>query len=128
MQPNKDNQYPPLDNLIRKGWIMPNICHLCRKEAETAQHMFQQCDYTRQVIQMTIHQVRQISFTLDFQQGQYDAVMLEAGNKSQKRLQAALQFVVWRERCTRIFMEEYKNTMELQREVASEYYQWFSFS
>jgi ferredoxin-NADP reductase len=94
---------------------MPNICHLCRKEAETTQHMFQQCDYTRQVIQMTIHQVRQISFTLDFQQGQYDVVMLEAGNESQKRLQATLQFVVWRERCTRIFREEYKSTMELQR-------------
>jgi hypothetical protein len=87
---------------------------------------------------MTIHQVRQISFTLDFQQRQYDAVMLEAGNesqkrleagnKSQKRLQATLQFVVWKERCTRVFTEEYKSTMELQREVTSEYYQWFSFS
>jgi hypothetical protein len=106
---------------------MPNICHLCRKEAETTQHMFQQCDYTRQVIQMTTHQVRHISFMLDFQQGQYDAVMLEAGNESQKRFKATLQFVVWRERCTRIFREEYKSTMELQREVALEYYQWFSF-
>jgi hypothetical protein len=94
---------------------MSNICHFCRKEVETAQHMFQQCDYTRQVIQMIIHQVRQISFTLDFQQGQYDAVMLEVGNESQKRLQATLQFVVWRENCTRIFREEYKSTMELQR-------------
>jgi hypothetical protein len=64
---------------------------------------------------------------LDFQQGQYDAVMLEAGNESQKRFKATLQFVVWRERCTRIFREEYKSTMELQREVALEYYQWFSF-
>jgi hypothetical protein len=53
--------------------------------------------------------------------------MLEAGNESQKRLQATLYFIVWRERCTRIFKEEYKSTMELQREVASEYYQWFSF-
>jgi zinc-binding in reverse transcriptase len=84
------NRLLTVDNLIRKGWIMPNICNLCRKEAETAQHMFQQCNYTRQVIQMTIHQVRQINFTLDFQQGQYDAIMLEAGNESQKRLQATL--------------------------------------
>jgi hypothetical protein len=44
-----ENKIPTWDNLQRKGWTGPNICQLCYKDAETVQHLFTQCHFTRQV-------------------------------------------------------------------------------
>jgi hypothetical protein len=37
------------DTLQRKGWTGPNICSLCLIEAETTDHLFIKCPYTRKV-------------------------------------------------------------------------------
>jgi hypothetical protein len=34
---------------IKRGWMSPNRCALCRSEEESASHLFVQCQFTRQV-------------------------------------------------------------------------------
>lgn len=40
-----NNKISTWDNLMRKGWIGPNIFHLCHREAETVQHLFVHCSF-----------------------------------------------------------------------------------
>jgi hypothetical protein len=42
-----ESKIPTWDNLLRKGWMGPNICQLCYREAKTVQHLFIQCHFTR---------------------------------------------------------------------------------
>jgi hypothetical protein len=37
------------DNLQHKGWIGPNICHLCLKAREIVLHLFVDCAFTKKV-------------------------------------------------------------------------------
>lgn len=37
------------DNLQKKGWTGPNTCHLCYKDAKSADHLFIMCSYTKSV-------------------------------------------------------------------------------
>ena len=38
------------DNLSKKGWIGPNRCSLCNKEAESVDHLFVSCHFLKEVI------------------------------------------------------------------------------
>jgi hypothetical protein len=44
-----ENKISTWDNLQRKGWAGPNLCQLCYKDAETVNHLFTQCTFTRHV-------------------------------------------------------------------------------
>jgi zinc-binding in reverse transcriptase len=44
------NKLFAVDNLIRRGWFIVNMCHLCRQQGESAKHMFQQCQYIKEVL------------------------------------------------------------------------------
>ncbi|BAT14573.1 Os11g0577200 [Oryza sativa Japonica Group] len=37
------------DNLQRRGWKLAPICHLCSKDGESYQHIFQACTFSQQV-------------------------------------------------------------------------------
>jgi zinc-binding in reverse transcriptase len=120
------NRLLTVDNLIRRGWIMPNIYHLCRKKNR---------DITTHIPTVRLHKTGDSNdntststdkLHIRFSTRTIWYSHIEAENESQKRLQVTLQFVVWTKRCTIIFREEYKSTMKLQREVALKYYKWFS--
>jgi hypothetical protein len=42
-----ENKIPTWDNLLRKGWMGPNICQLCNRDAESVQHLFIHCHFTQ---------------------------------------------------------------------------------
>ena len=44
------NRINTCDNLIKKGWIGPNWCFLCRSSSESVNHLFHECSFTRKVI------------------------------------------------------------------------------
>ena len=43
------NRVHTWDNLIRKGWIGPNWCCLCRSASKSVDHLFHECIFTRLV-------------------------------------------------------------------------------
>ena len=44
------NRVHTWDNLIKKGWIGPHWCCLCRAALEYVDHLFTECCFTRQVL------------------------------------------------------------------------------
>ena len=38
------------DSLYNRGWFGPNICCLCKNEAETVDHIFVGCSFVKKVI------------------------------------------------------------------------------
>ena len=44
----QENQH--LGYFIGKGWIGPNICHLCKEEPNTVEHLFKECSFGRDFI------------------------------------------------------------------------------
>ena len=44
------NRINTCDNLIKKGWIGPYWCCLCRSYLESVDHLFHDCNFTRKVI------------------------------------------------------------------------------
>jgi zinc-binding in reverse transcriptase len=74
------NKLMTTDNLIKRGWTIPSICHLCRNQKETAQHLFSQCEYTIQAKQMIMQYYgHTITFTATFRQGEMQEMMQEQG-------------------------------------------------
>jgi zinc-binding in reverse transcriptase len=94
------NKLFTVDNLIRRGWSIVNTCHLCRQQGESAKHMFQQCQYKRQVPQLLLQRnERQISYSEAFREGDYERVIQDQGNKKCKRMMVKFNFIIWREMC-----------------------------
>jgi zinc-binding in reverse transcriptase len=120
------NRLLTIDNFIKKGWMIPNMCYMCRKEVETATHLFSECAYAMNVRRLLIrHYMMTTNFTMTFCQGDYHDVIKTHGNKKQKRLQITFSFVLWRERCSRIFREKQQNEQHLTQEIIEELTAWF---
>ena len=65
------NRINTCDNLIKKGWIGPNWCCLCRSASASVDHLFHDCSFTRKVIALirssldVPHFWREINFILN---------------------------------------------------------------
>jgi hypothetical protein len=91
---------------------------------ENAKHLFSQCAYTKEVIRILLLQNTQPTIlTPSFRQGMYEDNILNRGDIGQKRMQITCSFVLWRERCARIFRQQYKNEEQLAMEIMYEFSQ-----
>jgi zinc-binding in reverse transcriptase len=43
-----------IDQVIRRGWIVINMCYLCRAHLETRDHIFRGCPYAKQLRQYAV--------------------------------------------------------------------------
>jgi zinc-binding in reverse transcriptase len=101
------NKIFTIDNLIKRGWMLPNMCYLCRRQQETAQHLFTNCEYTQRVRNMAISDFSaSIGISQTLIDGNYEEVLLQGHDKKCKRLQMTIYFVIWKEKCSRIFREK----------------------
>lgn len=37
------------DNMVKRGWNLPSMCFLCRRECESVKHMFSECNFSLEV-------------------------------------------------------------------------------
>jgi hypothetical protein len=97
-----DNKILTWDNLQHKGWIGPNICHLCLKERETVIHLFIDCAFTKKVWERG---KRELSFTSIWEGSTlvdcYDSWHLQ--NTIYTTLPSIISWYVWLERNKVIF-------------------------
>ena len=103
---------------------MDNIDH-AYSQAESVRHIFQECSYSKTVsldIQRTNRYLAQNNF---FARGEYQRAILESNQKGVKQMQVVFCFVLWRERCARIFRDEQKPPQILANEMRREYTSWF---
>lgn len=45
------NRILTIDNLRKREWCLVNRCHMCKREEESVNHLFGECNYAQQVIQ-----------------------------------------------------------------------------
>lgn len=94
------------DNLIKRGWQIPNICHICKEQAESVHHLFSECKeikWIREYIHDEVASRR--SLCIPYKVGEF-YLMLDIKEPTYWRsLEVTTCFVVWRERCARIFRD-----------------------
>lgn len=115
-----------VDNLIRKGWQMPNRCIMCKSAQETVQHLFGTCTYITQLVQVISNTMQGMPHCQYFTDTRYEEAIVISRYKFIRKLQLTVCFVLWRERCRRIFMEENKNLSILAMEIRAEFQSWFT--
>lgn len=119
------NRILTVDNLVRRGWNMPNRCSMCKRKEETVKHLFRQCSYIAELKYKIERQMR-LPSCLKFRTGNYKEAMLSSQYTEVKKVQITTCFVLWRERCRRIFRDEEKPVNLLVQEVITEYNSWYT--
>lgn len=111
------NRLLTADNLRIRGFHIVGICYMCRRSDEMVRHLFSQCSVSAQVYDGTLQSV------LVRVPGQDNVQFLIEKNTAAKARQLMLisYFVIWRERCNRIFRETTKSTIELIQEVITQW-------
>jgi hypothetical protein len=98
---------------------------MCRSSIENAAHLFSECTYIAEVRGiLTVTNVATMMIMPEFSQGLYANTILKGGSKQLNKLQITLCFVIWRERCARIFRQQTKNQQQLAMEVMQEFRSW----
>ncbi|KAJ4748165.1 RNA-directed DNA polymerase (reverse transcriptase)-related family protein [Rhynchospora pubera] len=102
------NRIATVDTLRKRGWPMPSICYLCRNGEDSVQHLFNECRYTLQAKHSLF------CYPHNLQLFQIYTTLLLLSKSPQvpvqtKELLAIMTFLIWRERCQRIFNEKHNN-------------------
>ncbi|KAJ1688822.1 hypothetical protein LUZ63_012977 [Rhynchospora breviuscula] len=97
----QQNKLATYDNLIKRGWQLPNKCYLCDANEETKSHIFYNCPFTRDVFTKWARNMRS-----PIQMPVPESALLNPSIDIAVREQIAiLFFILWKERCNRIFRE-----------------------
>ena len=108
------------ENLHKRGFNLPSICYMCRANGETMEHLFTECTTSA-----SVHQgVRQKM--LGYMRGlprRVDKCIMTDNSicKEGRELVLISNFVIWRERCNRLFKEKLKPIDELVQEVLAQW-------
>lgn len=111
------------DNLKRRGLVIVSRCTLCKRNEETVKHLLQHCQFTRYVYSLL--QLERPSNTwpsypvFDITDERVTGLL----TGMEIRLMLIMQFVVWRERCARVFAENERQPHELTQDIMQEL-QW----
>lgn len=113
-----------IDNLVTRGWNLPNMCVMCRRAEETIKHLFSECNYTLQLYRK-MNQVFSLPawnwrFILAKEQAQF-WIIHKTGERKTTELLLLAMFICWRERCSRIFTDKEKTITELLGEVKEQW-------
>jgi zinc-binding in reverse transcriptase len=121
------NKILTIDNLVKRGWVITNMCYLCRANLESVQHIFNECTFSSQLrnyiastappIQENCPAYTSLASTTSIIQG--------GGNIYWKQMEITTIFTIWKERCRRIFQEEEQQIPEVAREILKELRSWF---
>lgn len=104
---------------------MVNRCAMCKADSETVKHLFGSCQTTNRIrlqIMLQHAEARRCPF---FFIGNFRKTLLASQKMVVRRLQLVFCFVLWRERCQRIFQEKEKSVPLLSSEVMVEYTSWY---
>lgn len=119
------NRILTVDNLVARGWAMVNMCIICKKDSETVKHLFGDCQTANQIRLQILVQHAEASQCSFFSNGKFRKALLNSQKMAVRRLQLVFCFVIWRERCRRIFQEKFKTVTLLTSEIMVECGSWY---
>lgn len=109
----------PTDNLKARGYNMPGICYMCRIQDEIVQHLFNECGCALQIYGRILQGGTRTIPDQDYLQ----LLVNSRTTTKEKELVLIAQFIIWRERCCRIFRDKSKRIEELVQEVRMQWTQ-----
>ena len=119
------NKILTIDNLMARGWEMANMCYMCRSQSESVQHLFGNCTIATQVRQ-TLRQIRTtIPQGAAFDRGKFKWVLTKEPDLILRQVQITICFVLWRERCARVFRQQNQTTRQIAAHIILEFDAWF---
>lgn len=111
------NKILTIDNLMKKGWAMVNRCVMCKAEIETVSHLFKKC-------RTSIAIYNQVTTTMGLTMPIRDArkaLTSQSLTGDEKSVLLITQFVVCRERCSRVFTDKSNNTENLLQQIQDQW-------
>lgn len=108
------NRILTLDNLTRRGWQLANRCALCKEDSETVAHMLNECSFTPALYQ-------RVKAVFNTRQPSVKALISTRYSDKERSIFLIAQFIIWRERCARIFRESAATVEELMEQVMVQY-------
>jgi zinc-binding in reverse transcriptase len=111
-----------VNDLKRREWQLANIYHMCYNAEETVHRLFMDCQFIKEIrcyIHNVAHNHRFLS--TNYRSGQCYFILNMAEDKRWKRMKVVSCFVIWRERCTRIFWEENNASLTMVKETLLEF-------
>lgn len=117
------NKILTAQNLRKKWWYLLEFCYICKQDGETVDHLFNNCAFYRQARLLLL---RKFGFGNDTIQqfsvmSAQQFLLCTTVNRTTREIILILCFVLWRERCNRIFREEIKSANMLVEEVVDEW-------
>lgn len=91
------NRILTIDNLVRRGWEIPNRCVLCKRAAETVEHMYNECQYTPGVINQLLtrtEHIMHLPITRAQMQAHHRHNIVNGGSVQIRSMQVVICFVV----------------------------------
>lgn len=112
------NRILTVDNLRRKGFILVNRCYMCEKQEETVRHLLFECETARliQTIMITAYQIRMPRFRQDTH-----PLLSKDYTAKEKSLFLIAQFVIWRDRCAKVFRDSKTTIPELLAQIREQW-------
>lgn len=104
---------------------MVNMCIMCKKDSETVKHLFGDCQTANQIRLQILVQHAEASQCSFFSNEKFRKALLNSQKMAVRRLQLVFCFVIWRERCRRIFQEKFKTVTLLTSEIMVECGSWY---
>lgn len=106
-------------NMRRRGFHIVGICYICRMNDETTEHLFNSCVGTR-AIHEQVHVEMGLAKRLTPATDLIDAITDTTRSKKDRATILITHFVIWRERCNRIFNEKTSTAQELVSQIREE--------
>ncbi|XP_078150204.1 uncharacterized protein LOC144545511 [Carex rostrata] len=112
------NRLLTIDNLVRRGWSLVNRCVLCKNCEETVSHLFNECTLSIHVYGLVVNLLGIARNEIQDVELRTEAIT-DKGSRTSKIRSILLvsQFVIWKERCSRIFRDETKQANILAEEI-----------
>lgn len=92
---------------------MAGICYMCKSDSETVTHLFVQCTFAKLLYGKVMQDLKLKGCSCN----QMDAIVSAQVNSEIKEALLITQFILWRERCRRLFTDQEKTVPELVSEV-----------
>jgi zinc-binding in reverse transcriptase len=120
-----NNKILTVNNLVKRGMQIPNMCHLCRSHQESVTRIFQKCPFSINLRNYVLQTMHSASSDL-YQTAQTKQLLLgHQHDRFWQRMEICSIFVIWRQRCRRIFTGKSQDIVQTTREIFSEMRNWF---
>jgi hypothetical protein len=106
---------------------MQSMCFLCRAHQESSQHIFVTCSFTLQVKAYVMQILSGTTPTDVSYSSPTEVSKILSGERHMywRQLEATTMFVIWRERCRKIFIDKAHDIIKMSREILSKQKLWF---